>query len=455
MRPTFAWPGLGPVLTLALLVACMALSAVVPPFQSPDEFDHVKRAYLLARGQILLDAPSGQSSGGEVDTGLLAYMDAYRPIPLHGERKLGASENQTAQGIRWSGLGEFSAAPGTGFYFPLIYAPQAAGLALAKALGRSVDTAYRWSRLFALLASTGLVLIAFSVYAPPPLAAGLLLLPMSLFQLSSATIDGLSAALTLLVLSCFMRIACDREASRPWHFYAMAIALSLLVSSRVHGLPLLALLCAVCTSRQRRVRWIVAGGAIVFVLGWIMIAASTTVQLGAGPSGSKSSVAIRYLTEPLSFLHAVAATLQASPYAMSYRYSFVGVLGWLDAAFPSRVYRAVWLLLACLLLVSVAPIDWRRTGLARALLVACALASFLLVFFAMLVTWSPDSASFIEGVQGRYFLLPAMVLAYAVGAGATPEHPRRHVLGAALLVILLLFSSFETIRLLLDRYYLA
>lgn len=49
----------------------------------------------------------------------------------------------------------------------------------------------------------------------------------------------------------------------------------------------------------------------------------------------------------------------------------------------------------------------------------------------------------------------AMVLACAVGAGAAPERPRRHALGAALLVVMLLFSSFETIRLLLDRYYLA
>jgi hypothetical protein len=60
----------------------------------------------------------------------------------------------------------------------------------------------------------------------------------------------------------------------------------------------------------------------------------------------------------------------------------------------------------------------------------------------------------IEGVQGRYFLLPAMMLAYAMSAGAKSERPRRNAAGAALLLVLLLFSSFETIRLLLQRYYL-
>jgi uncharacterized membrane protein len=132
----------------------------------------------------------------------------------------------------------------------------------------------------------------------------------------------------------------------------------------------------------------------------------------------------------------------------------VGVLGWLDSGFPGHVYHRVFLLLFALLAVSIPPADWRRTGFARALLVSCAVASFMLVFFAMLVTWNPDSATLIEGVQGRYFLLPAMMLAYALSAGAKSERPRRQAAGAALLLVLLLFSSFETIRLLLHRYYL-
>jgi hypothetical protein len=57
----------------------------------------------------------------------------------------------------------------------------------------------------------------------------------------------------------------------------------------------------------------------------------------------------------------------------------------------------------------------------RLVLALCALASCLLAFMLMLVTWSPFPADLIEGVQGRYFIAPALVLAYAAGAWLGPS----------------------------------
>ena len=105
---------------MALFVICFAVSAITPSFQSPDEVDHVKRAYLLTTGQFVLDTPPGQSSGGMVDSGLLAYMSGYENIPFKRERKLFSDDDHEEQNISWSGVGEYSTAPGTGYYFPLI-----------------------------------------------------------------------------------------------------------------------------------------------------------------------------------------------------------------------------------------------------------------------------------------------------------------------------------------------
>ena len=44
-----------------LFVSSSILSTVIPPFQSPDEFEHITRAYLLGRGEFVLEAPVGQS----------------------------------------------------------------------------------------------------------------------------------------------------------------------------------------------------------------------------------------------------------------------------------------------------------------------------------------------------------------------------------------------------------
>ncbi len=446
---TSAW------LAVLLLAVCTGLSALIPPFQSPDEFDHVKRAYLLTRGQVLLDAPEGQSSGGQVDAGLIAYMDVFEPLPFKPDRKLSAAEAAESRALRWRGDRVFSTAPGTGYYFPLIYAPQAIGLAVGRVLDLSVDASYRLSRLLALLAAAGVVALAFSIHAPPPLATGLLLIPMTLFQLSSATIDGLSAALAMLALSCFMRIANDRAQADRRHLVLLAIAVALVVSSRIHGLPLLALLGAACFHARSRRSWFVAAAVTAFVLAWLAVAAGTTVTLGAGPTEPRSRIAAHYLGKPLSFLKLVGATLESPVFARFYRDSFLGLLGWLDSGFAGRVYSRLQVLLGLLLVVSIVPADWRRTAGARALLAASAGASVLMVFFALLVTWNAHPATLIKGVQGRYFLLPAMMLAHAVGSGAASDRPKRARLGEVLLVVLLLFSSMETSSLLLDRYYLS
>ena len=166
---------------VALFLACFLSSVIIPPFQSPDEFDHVKRAYLLTQGRIVLESPEGKSSGGMIDTGLLAYMRSYGNVPFAPERKLSADEIDEAKIIRWAGTKEFSTAPGTGYYFPLIYAPQATGLIVGQMLGISVEQSYRLARFLVLVFASLIIAIAFLIHPPSPLAAALLVIPMSLF----------------------------------------------------------------------------------------------------------------------------------------------------------------------------------------------------------------------------------------------------------------------------------
>jgi hypothetical protein len=47
-------------------------------------------------------------------------------------------------------------------------------------------------------------------------------------------------------------------------------------------------------------------------------------------------------------------------------------------------------------------------------------ASVLLAFALMLLTWSPFPTQMIEGVQGRYFIAPALMVAYGLGRFERP-----------------------------------
>jgi len=147
------------------------------------------------------------------------------------------------------------------------------------------------------------------------------------------------------------------------------------------------------------------------------------------------------------------ATLADEELLRFYGKSFLGILGWLDAPFPEDVYTGLYALvfLTAIFSTSFKYID--EEWLARLLLVCCAFGASLLIFFALLVSWSVHPASIIKGVQGRYFMVPALLVAYALEGGRRAES--RRFVGPLLLAALFLFSAFNTTSLLLMRYYLS
>ena len=145
------------VLAITLLLGGV-LSAIIPPGKSPDEADHMVRAYLLSQGHVFLKTERCQGenalchngstmSGGPVDQGLLEYFRLHDPYRRHKESML---DLQAGRVIPWRGQEVFFHAPGTGYYFPLVYLPQATALALGKTLGLTVENSYYLARAFAM-----------------------------------------------------------------------------------------------------------------------------------------------------------------------------------------------------------------------------------------------------------------------------------------------------------------
>jgi uncharacterized membrane protein len=93
-----------------------------------------------------------------------------------------------------------------------------------------------------------------------------------------------------------------------------------------------------------------------------------------------------------------------------------------------------------------------RDKLIRVSLVTCAIGSLAIIFFAMLISWTPHPATVIEGVQGRYFLIPAIMLAYALCHTLRDQTGARALVALSLTVILGLYSLINTGLLLLARY---
>jgi uncharacterized membrane protein len=443
------------IFILFLLTASALLSTLTPPFQSPDEFEHITRAFLFGRGEIVLDAPIGQPSGGEIDSGLNLYMNRYSELPFNPDRKLTQTEINSAKQIAWAGKNEFRPALGMAYYFPAIYAVHTAGLFIGKYLDLSVDSSYRLTR-FALLLATCLILYySFSLFKPPTLALGLLLIPMSLFQFSSASLDGIATAIAIFIISAFMRIRIDGEKSNSYLFPFMLLGWILIASSRLQLFPMILLAIVATLFYLKRPRYLIyVAAAAAFVIGWQILMMKTIVDGRVKLGATSAEIISYYFHYPSKLIEVFITTLTDGEYLRGLFSSFFGLLGWLDTPFPGKEYIYLLILVSSIFLLSLKTLKVKQDRLLAALLLSISMASIAIIFFAMLVTWTPHPAKLIEGVQGRYFLMPAILLAYAINSSLDDNIYYIRICLLSVLSFLGAYSFYITYQLLLSRYYL-
>lgn len=447
------------VLAITLLLGGV-LSAIIPPGKSPDEADHMVRAYLLSQGHVFLKTERCQGenalchngstmSGGPVDQGLLEYFRLHDPYRRHKESML---DLQAGRVIPWRGQEVFFHAPGTGYYFPLVYLPQATALTIGKTLGLTVENSYYLARAFAMTSGVLVLTLAFYIFWPQPAVLALLLVPMSLFQTASASIDFLCNALAVLVIACFLRIATLRKEVPNSLFWMMALAVFLLGTARAH-LASMVLLMAVAAWPTRRIQpWAAAATATVAILAWMALAIPATIDFRIPREMGTGQVVAYYLGAPLQLVRVLAHTITDGNMLNSYVASFLGVF--FDQPLTHRTYAWLAGLVALVILPCLAsPRRVLQAALARSALVLTGVAGTLLAFLAMLLTWTPHPATLVQGVQGRYLLVPAMLLLLALCSWEPAVQPWRQRLRWALLYVLGAVSMVVSVHRLLYAYY--
>jgi len=440
-----------PVLFMIFLV----LICVTPPLQSPDEFDHIKRAYALSEGTIFFKAQGAQSSGAMIDDGLIKYIALHDSLGLNPNQKVVSSDLAKAKELRWEGTKTFSATPATAFYFPAIYAPQASALLLSKALGLSINQSYYATRIVASLTVLLILAAAFALTTPSLVTLALLAMPMSIFQLSSTSLDGIATALAILFISIFLKILREPSCNNTKLFWLALLTFVLLASSRLQLLPFFLFFLVLFWRDRNYVHLAAALVTLGLVCAWVIIAGKYTVDHRVPSSIASSQVALIYLRDPIALAQIIWSTLTDELTLRGYFTSFLGMLGWLTATFPGKTY--IYLLFGLILISGLSlslkhiKCNWRTNFLF--LLIASL--SIFLIMFAMLTTWTPYPSATIIGVQGRYFLIPALLLSYGFFPALSSLSTRRSLPVSVLLAGFTLYSLYITIDLLLMRYYIS
>lgn len=427
----FLWLAL-PLYTLFALIT--------PPFQTPDEHQHLFRTWQIASGQIIADRAGGEA-GGWLPPGLpdAAARELGDIAPHASDRPLTRRSIDEAM-ARATAIGA-DAEPrfvnffGAIIYSPASYLPQLVAVWIGAAAAMPVEHILLLGRLLnAVLA----VLLLFAAIRIAPVARmGFFwvgLFPMTVASAASFGQDGLQIGGLALLTAVGLRA---HRAAR-WHRADIALLLgvgALISLAKFVYLPMLAL---AALPRPRAVRWLrwsapiaaaVALAALLVAL-WLAAVAGVMVDVRPGipPAGERLA---GFAADPLALVALLVRTADQEGVTI---FESLFTFGWANIG---PVQGAMLPSLTALGLVLLAG-DANAAAVSRAqrawlMLLACCVS--LLIALALYFTYTPASAATIEGIQGRYLipLMPAVLVALArrrTIAGPLPE-----VGAAALLVI--------------------
>ena len=447
-----------------LVVSGLLIGRATPPLLSPDEHAHLVRAYTLISGEWEMHTPAERSTAAWVDPALAEFINVHRkrnrvavgrsPGPPPTGPELVAAGNtslsESAQPISIS-------APGAAVYPPIAYLPQGLAMGISRALHLPMASAYALARLVTLITSAAVLFAAFLLVTPSPLQLALLALPMSLFQMASAALDGFSTSMAVLAISLYQALPETQPRKQLLLHLSLVCSILVVVPARLHLWPLLILPCL--SARNLKQTWasFISLACLSTVLNWVAQVSRTTVDLRrAELSTDTVQTAIHSLSHPGELIALIMRTITNHELQSFYFRSFIGVLGWLHLPLePWKAYQMLGLILAICTVLTLSWIcqrTWRMLlKQTRWLLVGMAMLSALSVFLLLLVAWTPDPANtlLIEGVQGRYFLVPALMVAMAV---APPQKQQQRLpslmLSYASGSLMLMVSTALTLRVL-------
>ncbi len=411
----------GEAASVRVLLACVVTIGVilafrVPPMGGFDEAFHWRRALQLSALHPLARRLGPNDWGGRLDARAMAFeTQADEAIAAGTPMSQSALSGRLSKAPPGSAIVSF---PSTASFSPLPYVPAALGIATARGLHLGLLSQLHAGRLGNLLAYLSLVWCVVRVLPLGRLAAlALLTGPTTLHLASSFSADPLCNALPALLAACCLRahLHPDRLPPRGWRagLIVLLVLVGLLKPTAfvLSGMVLLVPSGFFATGR----------GMWLFRAGGVLACCVTTAAWN-----------LAYPFVPGRYWHtgaephlAVQAMLRAPTHA-------VLVLlrnGWNDRWFwwvdgwgrygggPGPYHFTVPASLAGVFLsavVALAALD--RSGsqpahpAVAAWLAFLAAAYVVVLLLAFRIGYGPPLSDFIDGVQGRYLLLPALLL---------------------------------------------
>ena len=406
-------------LILGFLFGCLFIY-VIPPFQSPDEDSHFKKAYAISEGEFYASS-NGKIAGLRIPDTMHEYIE--NKLSMMGNRDLKYSytdfyydqfltsdfSSRTLREVSTSGTTPFAhLVPAIGILCSRILSP------IFIEGTPSTSFMLYFARLFSLLSY--LIIGYFALKITPIFKKSMitiLLLPMSLFLASMVTYDNLLIPISLLTISCIFKLIYNKkEIFDKRYFILFCVIGYLLLNIKVVYFPLLALLLFVPKEKfknhdqkEKIKAYFKIGGIVIFLTVLFKI---PNLFLDVEKSTSLASQQLNFLLgHPFTYVKILLLNL-----FHQFRIQLcwmIGTFGLLDTSLPP-VFILLSFINLILTFITDAIYEKIKIGyLPKLVAFGVLILSIVGMYTAMYIGWTPQvlgvvGGDQITGVQGRYFL---------------------------------------------------
>jgi uncharacterized membrane protein len=436
----------------------------IPPFQVPDESSHFARAYQLTQGEFFptkqadADAPGGYIVGGTVDPGIFWAAEQLTYLQFNSAKKFSLQKAVKVSGYKWE-RGEMLDTRNVSVYAPTFYLIPALGSLVGQYFDMSIVQSLKLSRLLSGLFAVMVICVAMlTLRKGHGIFFVMLLMPMTLAQLGSSSQDATCLAVAALCVALLSQINPGLPGRKRRMYILITVVLLISLASSRPPYLALSLFYLHLAFVFRGQGFFVMECCLAFIatllitLLWsLYVALYVSVPFGL-EGADYAQQALFVLQSPLDWLEVLAKTWQLRWNIMCK--SYIGVIGHLDTAFPSRYYHLTVLTLCLAFLMSFLSERGafiRRIG--EQALVPCAivLATIVGIFLVLYISWSPLYHLFIEGVQGRYFIPATLFL--ALGAANSSLNGLKQVIYRCIMLAFAAGTLIITPYVVMTRYY--
>lgn len=407
------------------LIFGIVLITLIPPFQSPDEDSHFKKAYVISKGRLFPSSRDGVV-GYEIPNDMAAYIYEKKQYIGNRDQKYTYSEeildDKLPKDYSAVTFENFSTAEST----PIAYLAPAAGIVFAKITTKiigmdniSVVTMLHFARMFSLLLY--IVLVYYAIKITPILKKTFCvigLLPMSLALATAISSDSVLIGVAIISTALILRLIFDKDVKKVSYKYLITFGIIAFVLLSIKTIYITVLLPFIFIPKEKfgekvidelkSIGIIIGIALIIYIINKLPL---MFLQRNSVETNSQGQIEF-IINNPIKYLKIWIKTMISN---RNYYFSgLIGMFGLLDTYIPT-IYTVIYSIGALAVMLadfSLCPVkfDWKYKCIATLGSIATVFAAFLGLYILWTSMELGVGAETITGIQGRYFI-PVIPLA--------------------------------------------